>query len=186
MECTVVLASVVDWLLIAHFDVLAPEELCRYCRDLARVRFIHRWNEVQALRIDVGHARIGRLHFRRTSDRVMHNARVLMGMVRAANHIHGNIFGLEIPMEMAVFGEHVDDAELEMDRHLPRMRAAALELQQGEVDNEGGVESLAGTERASTNRTRAPGEDADVESFSDVDEDDSVWGFSDMVDDRVD
>jgi hypothetical protein len=51
------------------------------------------------------------------------------------------------------------------------MRAAALELQQGEVDNESGVESVAGTERSYTSWTREPGEGDGVESFSDTDED---------------
>jgi hypothetical protein len=140
MEGAAVLAIIVEWMLGMRVTVLiSAPELLAYCQDLARIRSVYRWTDIRALRIDVSIARAGRLHFQSATTNAHQSLRVLLGCMRAAVLIHGDIFGLELRY-MPEFGEHVQDADAERDRHMPRMRAAALAIQQPEVDNGSGDE----------------------------------------------
>jgi hypothetical protein len=123
MEGAAVLAIFVEWMLGLRVAGVPTAEIRMHFEDLTRIRLVHRWTEVRAMRIDLAIARYMRLHAESLS-------RVLLGCMRAAFLVHGNIFGLEIPPMLPEIGEYrLQDVELERDGRVPRTRDAALAIQ---------------------------------------------------------
>jgi hypothetical protein len=172
-----VLVLVVKWMLSTSLSVRAPaDELLAHCRELARIRLVYRWAENRAHPIDMGIARAGRLYYQCSMEYSHAYLRMLLGLMRAAVLIHGEIFGLEIPPLMHRFGEYdVDAVVAEMNRSVPRMRAAALAIRQAEIDEAANAENAANVENVADDvsvatagrSTQVPEHGDGVESFSD-------------------